>query len=195
MKKVLLIGDSIRAGYDKYVRQRLDGKAEVFFPGENCRFAEYVLRYLHEWKKDLNTGSDVDCVHWNAGLWDTLRLFGDGCLTSEAVYAEYIDRICGRIKLLFPAAKTIFAISTPVIEGKYGEGFIRYNKDIESYNSTAVEVVKRYGTEINDLYALLKDVPDSYHSDATHFYTEAGTKLIGDRVTELVSKSLGLSAE
>ena len=31
-------------GYDKYVKEALAGAAEVYYPEENCRFAEYVLR-------------------------------------------------------------------------------------------------------------------------------------------------------
>ena len=46
MKKVLLIGDSIRQGYDRYVKMSLEGEAEVFYPEENCRFSVYVLRDL-----------------------------------------------------------------------------------------------------------------------------------------------------
>ena len=49
MKNVLLIGDSIRIGYGKAVKRTLEGKANVYFPTENCRFASYVLRYLHEY--------------------------------------------------------------------------------------------------------------------------------------------------
>lgn len=52
MKNLLLIGDSIRMGYDKAVKKTLEGKANVIFPEENCRFASYVLRYFHEY---LNT--------------------------------------------------------------------------------------------------------------------------------------------
>ena len=48
MKKVILIGDSIRMGYDKYIKASLEGEAEVFYPSENCRFATYVLRFVHE---------------------------------------------------------------------------------------------------------------------------------------------------
>ena len=31
MKKVLLLGDSIRMGYDDYVKEELDGKCEVVY--------------------------------------------------------------------------------------------------------------------------------------------------------------------
>ena len=63
MKKVLLIGDSTRQGYDKYVKQALADSCEVYYPQENCRFAQFVLRHLSDWKKELNLGDDVDAVH------------------------------------------------------------------------------------------------------------------------------------
>ena len=46
MKNVLLIGDSIRVGYDKSVKASLEGIANVYFPAENCRFAAFVFRHL-----------------------------------------------------------------------------------------------------------------------------------------------------
>ena len=43
MKNVLLLGDSIRMGYEPHVRRKLEGRAEVFGPNENGRFALYTL--------------------------------------------------------------------------------------------------------------------------------------------------------
>ena len=48
MKKIILIGDSIRLGYDKYVKDALEGVAEVYYPNDSARFSEYTLRYLSE---------------------------------------------------------------------------------------------------------------------------------------------------
>ena len=56
MKKIVLIGDSIRMGYDKYIKDSLAGKAEVFYPTENCKFAEYILRFAHGWKNNGGWG-------------------------------------------------------------------------------------------------------------------------------------------
>ena len=106
MKKVLLIGDSIRQGYDKYVKQALSDSCEVYFPKDNCRFAQFVLRHLSDWKRVLDLGDDVDAVHWNAGLWDTLVQYEDGCLTPPEVYEAFIDRICRRIRVLFPTPRS-----------------------------------------------------------------------------------------
>ena len=77
MKKIVLIGDSIRLGYEKYVKEAFEGVAEVYSPTENCRFAEYTLRFATDWKSKGQWPGDVDVVHWNAGLWDVLELFGD----------------------------------------------------------------------------------------------------------------------
>ncbi len=43
MKKVFLIGDSIKSGYDRYVKESMANIAEVYYHNENCRFYEYIL--------------------------------------------------------------------------------------------------------------------------------------------------------
>ena len=101
-------------GYDKSVKMSLEGKANIIFPAENCRFAAYVLRYFHEYFDGIN-GEDIDVIHWNAGLWDCLRLFEEEPHTPVEIYAYYIERICLRIKKLCPNAKVIFATSTGTI--------------------------------------------------------------------------------
>ena len=194
MKNVLLVGDSIRVGYDKAVKKSLEGKANVYFPTENCRFAAYVLRNIHGYK-ELSVDGDIDVVHWNAGLWDCLRLFGEEPQTPIEIYAYYIDRICLRIKKIFPNAKVIFATSTKVQSEKMSSDFMRYNEDIEKYNSAAVEIVKKYGFEVNDLYSVSASLPDEAHSDAVHYYTPIGTKAFADQVLSCLVPALGLNEE
>ncbi|MBE7046412.1 MAG: SGNH/GDSL hydrolase family protein [Ruminococcaceae bacterium] len=164
MKKVFLIGDSIKKGYDRYVKESMSDIAEVFYHDENCRFSQYILRYLHKWKDDLKI-SNVDLVHWNVGHWDTLRIYNDGCLTSPENYKENLVRISERIEFLFPGAMQVFALSTPVIESGYIKDFeMRYNSDVKIYNNIAVDVLKNRGVIINDLYSLLEDKPETFHS-------------------------------
>ena len=195
MKKVVLIGDSIRGGYDKYARIALKDTAEVFYPNENCRFTTYILRNLVLWKKELNWGDDIDLVHWNAGLWDCLTMIDGENLVTLDVYKKNIDRICRQIKVLFPKAKMIFATSTPCIERLFTGDVKRKNSETVLYNAAACEIVKNHGGEINDLYNLLKDVPESYHSDQTHFYTKEATQLITDRVLGVIENALEIKAE
>lgn len=191
MKNLLLIGDSIRMGYDKSVKKTLQGKANVLFPSENCRFASYVLRNFHEYLGETK-GEDIDVIHWNAGLWDCLRLFGEEPHTPIDVYAYYIERICVRIKKLCPNAKVIFATSTKVLSEKMDINFKRYNEEIEKYNETAVNVVKKYGFLINDLYAVSETLPEEAHSDAVHYYTSLGTEKFTNQVLSYVTPALGI---
>lgn len=193
MKKILLIGDSIRMGYDKYVKIAFEDVAKVYYPEQNCRFTSYIIRYLFEWKKELGI-DNVDLVHWNAGLWDELVMFDGKNLTSFECYKENIERICNLINIFFPGAKMIFATSTPVQEELYVD-YKRYNKDIEMYNAAAVDIVKNHGGEINDLYTLASDFPASYHSDLTHYYTKEGTELFTGQVVNCIERCLGIKGK
>ena len=196
MKKIVLIGDSIRMGYDKYIKDSLAGKAEVFYPTENCKFAEYILRFAHGWKNNGGWGDDVDLVHWNAGLWDVLELFGDGPLTSLSYYGEAIARIDKRLRLIFPKAKIVFALSTSVNEAALtNPEFMRHNSVIEKYNAEAIRVLSETDTVINDLYSLTSTIPTSYRSDGVHFYTPGGTELIGGKVLSVICSLLDIEAQ
>ena len=192
MKKVLLIGDSIRMGYDKYVKYALKDTCEVYYPEDNCRFAQYVLRHISDWKNELKLGDDVDVVHWNTGLWDTLVLYQDGCLTPPEFYEYFIDKICKRIKVLFPNAKVVFATSTPIVEKRFTNHSVSYrnNSDIKRYNEIAVKKVREHGFLINDLFAITKDLPESYYSDMTHLYTPEGAQLLINAVIKAIGNAL-----
>ena len=191
MKNILLIGDSIRIGYDKAVKKSLEGKANVYFPAENCRFACFVLRYLHEYRNLVPEGK-VDILHWNAGLWDCLRLFEEEPHTPLEVYAYYIDRICQRIQKLFPDAAVIFATSTSVQSERMDKDFKRYNEEVEKYNAAAVAVVEKYGFAVNDLYAVSARLPEEAHSDPVHYYTPEGTETFTNQVLSYLTPLLGL---
>lgn len=191
MKNVLLLGDSIRMGYDKAIENTLKNKANVYFPEDNCRFASYLLRYIHEYKSILGD-SHVDVIHWNAGLWDCLRLFGEEPHTPVNVYAYYIERICIRIKKIFPDAQVIFATSTSVQSELMEADFKRYNEEIKAYNEAAVKIVTKYGFKVNDLYAISITLPAEAHSDAVHYYTPMGTKIFTEQVLSYLLPALGI---
>ena len=95
MKKVVLLGDSIRAiGYGRKVPEMLGEEYTVWQSEDNCRFVKYTLRMLFEWREDIK---DADIIHWNNGLWDICDL-GDGVFTSPEEYAATMTRIAARLK-------------------------------------------------------------------------------------------------
>ena len=194
MKKIVLIGDSIRMGYDKYVKEALEGVAEVYYPEENCRFAQYTLRFLHEWKNKGKWPDDVDLVHWNVGLWDVGEIFGEEPMSSPAHYAEMIERIDRRIRMLFPKAKVVFATSTAVREDGYKGQFHRYNATIEQYNRIALDTLAGTETTINDLYAHTKEIAPECCSDMTHYNTPVGAAYMGNKVLSVICQALDIAA-
>lgn len=192
MKKILLLGDSIRLGYDTYVKNALQTVAEVYFPPENCAFAQYTLRWVNEWKQKVGYPDDMDLVHWNVGLWDVLRILDDDTFTSPEYYGETLKRLHKRLRVLFPKAKQVFALSTSVVEELYEPPYQRRNADIERFNKIAVETLSPLGVTINDLYSITKDAPSCCRSDMTHFYTTEGIRLIGQRVLQEICTQLDI---
>jgi hypothetical protein len=43
MKKLVLIGESIRMGYAQYVTEELGEEAIVWWPEDNCRHADVII--------------------------------------------------------------------------------------------------------------------------------------------------------
>jgi len=194
MKNILLIGDSIRygappssPGYGKYVKEMYGETASVYAPDDNCRFAQYTLRYLFDWR---NQFKDVkfDVIHWNNGLWDVLRLNGDEPLTHIDIYTYTLERIYNMMKKLFPEAKIIFANSTSVIEAWANPDFMRYNSEIEQYNAAAQALMDTLGVPVNDLYSISREIEDT-HCDWVHF-GEEGSKVLAEAVVEKILTEL-----
>ena len=197
MKKIYLIGDSIRVGAGEsspgdgvYVKEMLEGKAEVYAPDENAAFAQHTQRYLHEWvQRGGVPAEEIDVVHWNNGLWDVLRLLGDEPFTDIEFYGATLVKLQRRIKLLFPKAKIIFALSTTVKEDWASENFMRRNSDIARYNEKAIEVLAPLGVEFNDLYTITESFDDAKRSDFVHF-GEEGSKILAEAVIKRIFEVL-----
>lgn len=194
MKKVILLGDSIRQGYEKYVKLAFEGRVNIYSPQDCCRFSSYLLRCLTQWKVEMDCGNDVDLVHWNAGLWDCLLMPDGERHTDIEVYGKYLQRIHAVLKRIFPEAKQVFATSTAVLEERYVGYYRRFNRDIEAYNAMAIKVLEPLGVQINDLYDLTKDIPEEYHSDMTHFNTKEGARLLADQVISCIEDNLDVQA-
>lgn len=118
---MLRYGSKNSKGCECFLKEKLSGKANIYSPNENCRFAQYTLRALCDWVWHVNF-AEIDVVHWNNGLWDVLRLNDDELLTPLSVYINMLERVYKKIRRFFPNAKIIFALSTPVIEKNAPKG-------------------------------------------------------------------------
>ena len=178
MKKVMLIGDSIRLGYQTKVAARLVDEATLTWPDENCRFSSYTLFKLAAWVP----GDDYDVIQWNNGQWDTCYMLDGKIHTPLTDYLELQERIA--TILLKKTKRLIFATTTPVWPEQFTSAPVnpRCNEDIIAYNSSAVARLSRLGIEINDLFSpLAEDVKHYVSKDMVHL-TEAGYDLCASRV-------------
>ena len=212
MKNLLLLGDSIRMGYDSFVKEKLEGRMNVYFSEDNGRFAQYTMRTLVNWKSQLSL-PEIHVVHWNNGLWDLLHLNAcpngdDGeaegetmaaessrCgkfvvdkdpVTPPEIYRYMIGRVLTRIHQLFPGAEVIFATTTPVIE-ELAPGSYRSNREVDLYNQIAREVLVPRGVRINDLCEFSRQKCSELHRDWVH-YTDEGSSLLADEIVEYLEK-------
>ena len=180
--KIALLGDSIRQiGYGVRVPALLGDEFEVYQPKENCRFAQYTLRGMWDWKKDME-GAEI--VHWNNGLWDVCRLFGDGTFTKDGDYVETMLRIARILKERHK--KVIFATTTPV-SPNYPHN---RNEDIERFNALLVPRLEEMGIIINDLYATVASDIDRYvcKKDNIHL-SEEGVEICAMQVANIIRET------
>ncbi len=187
MAKAILVGDSIRMGYQEFVRTLCAGSMEVWGPAENGGTSRNVLAHLEEWV--LERGPDL--VHLNAGLHDIRREFG---APQPAVpLAEYrlnVTQILRRIKNETDC-RVVWATMTPVNEKRHHEtkGFDRFTDDVLRYNRAAVEVCQELGVPVDNLFEIIMDagadgllLPDGVH------FTEEGYRLLGEAVANAICK-------
>lgn len=183
MKKVVLLGDSIRLiGYGKKVPEMLGEEYSVFQSEDNCRFAKYTLRCLFDWRDDIK---DADIIHWNNGLWDTSTgLFDDGGLpfTCEEEYVANMLRIATELLKITP--NVIFATTTPV----HPEYLYNSNAVIERYNAVLVPKLEAMGIRINDLHSIVAaDIEGNICEDQIHL-SEAGAQACAERVVAMIKE-------
>jgi lysophospholipase L1-like esterase len=192
-KKVVLIGDSIRIGYQPVVMKKLKSLAEVWGPEVNGGTSSNVIKNLHYWVKE----QAPDIVHINAGLHDLRTLYYN---SGPGVNVIPLDHYRDNIRTIFDYVKTrtdarlIWATTTPVIYEKAHEAhtgsadFDRYNEDVIAYNRAALKIAAKMNVPVNDLYQLVMSAtPEKIiRNDGVHF-TEEGNEMLGNQVAQMIT--------
>ena len=189
MKKLYLIGDSIRMCYASFIEEALKGKAEVYWPNENSRFSAYTYYALGDWEEELRVGKDCDVIHWNVGLHDIIRFTGDEPVSSPEIYELYLEKIIHRLKFLYPDATQVFANTTPVLEERHSFWLDRKNEDVDKINKVAEKVMKKNNILINDLHSIV--TPECI-IDHCHISTPLGRELAVKQILKTVCPLLDI---
>ena len=135
MKTVILIGDSIRMGYEDVVRRQLAGRYEVWAPTENGATSANVLAHLDEWAIERA----ADLVHVNCGLHDLRKDFGqETSAIPLAAYTANVRTILSRLQSETNAL-VVWAAITPVNGAWHHatKGFDRFEADVDAYKQPA----------------------------------------------------------
>lgn len=146
MKKVYLIGDSIRLSYQPKVAELLGENWLVDGPKVNSMFSGYTLRMAPDW---LHIAGKMDIIHWNNGLWDLQHYTDDRCLTPLPFYLDNIRRILGFLKKT--GSSVIWATCTPVSDTHPRIS----NDELNLYNLEAIKIMKEEEIPINDLNQII----------------------------------------
>lgn len=190
MKRVLLLGDSIRMGYDKKVRELLKDEYEVVFAQEdNGRFAAYTLWQANQLLKQYG---HFDLVHWNNGYWD----MNIEAPMTEAIHPvdEYVSFLRRIIRLLREnGAKIVFATTTPIYEpGQAADNTgiaasINYSNDwVVEYNRAACRLMEEEKIPVNDLYSLCLKGPKYYKCEDMLHLTEEGYREVARQTADCI---------
>ena len=194
MKRVLLLGDSIRMGYDKYVREMLQNKCEVLYDeADNGRFAAYTLWQTNQMFKRYGS---FDIVHWNNGYWDmNIEAPMREPIHPLEEYVHFLKRIIKQIRS--HGARIIFATTTPVPEkgiSRDNSGLIAEicydNAWVEAYNAAAKKLMVEEAIPVNDLYALCRKSETFYKGPDGLHLSEEGYRVCATQTAAMIEKML-----
>jgi isoamyl acetate esterase len=180
MQTVLLIGDSIRMGYQPFVAEALNGRLNITGPLENCETSRKCLKFADDWLSAANS----DVVHVNCGLHD-IRI-DPGAPSNQVGIDEYRDNVKQLlITLARRVPRIIWATMTPVNDEWHtrNKDSRRTTEDVKAYNATACSVAVSLGVEINDLcrFVETRNPLGLWEADGLHF-NETGYRLLGGAV-------------
>ncbi len=178
---VVLVGDSIRMGYQASVTAALADVADVWASEANGGDSRHVLTHLDEWV----LARKAQIVHVNCGLHDLKKDFAAGeAQVPLAEYAQNVRAILRRLQREMDAV-IIWAATTPVDEKRHhqNKGFDRFEADVDAYNAAAIEVAGELDVEVDDLFAVIENAGkgDLLTADGVHF-TQEGSTLLGNAV-------------
>ncbi|MBE2180652.1 MAG: SGNH/GDSL hydrolase family protein [Chthoniobacterales bacterium] len=186
LPRVLLIGDSISIGYTLQVREKLDGKANVHRVPMNAGATEVGLANIDKW---LGEGK-WDVIHFNFGLHDAKYASATTQRATREQYVANLQQLIDRMKLT--GAKLVFATTTPIPETlEYGKAKgNRMFDGIPERNALAVELMKKNGVAVDDLYALVLPVRETACRPSDVHFTPEGYELLSTAVAKSIEEQL-----
>ena len=193
MKKMLMVGDSVTAGYASRLAELLAEECAVVCPAHDIYYAGYTLGTLWHIREFAAQGFDLIC--WNAGVEDHLRPVGDGKPLVSAEEYLFLNRRLYRQIALY-TDRLIWTNTTPAgegyafdPEGEYGVPLEEWNREIDLYNGLLSAYLEGKGPVVNDLYSAVAAHPEYLGPDGVHL-SETGIEQAARQTAECVRRVL-----
>ena len=186
--KVLLLGDSIRISYQALVAEKLEGKAEVVGPTDNCQYSLFTLSSLDRWIGELG---QPDIVHWNNGLHDCGHNPARNPVQIPVdMYRENLKFILNRLRGL--TLNVLWATLTPVHPDRpFRESQWSWrNEEVDRYNAAARELMEAHDVPITELHDLVWGDVEGFLSEDQLHLSQAGQMACASAVAQAISAHL-----
>ena len=122
-----------------------------------------------------------DVVHFGNGL--------HGWGYSEDQYARALPDLIAALRKGAPGAKLVWATTTPVRQPDQLDAVSPKTDRVVARNRLAAEVMAKEKVPTNDLFGLVRDRPERYGRDGTHFNPK-GTAAQAEQVSRVVADLL-----
>lgn len=187
---ILIIGDSISIGYTPYVKTAMADVANIVHNTGNAQASNYGVSNIKSWLGSTHW----DVIQFNFGLWDVAyRLAGtttldkvNGILTATpAQYKANLELIVQ--ELIKTNAKLIFVNTTYIPVAEPG----RIVGDENVYNAAALEVMNKYGIQVNNITSKSKNIhlQNGLGTNNVH-YNATGYQQLADLITTNLNAAL-----
>ena len=185
---VLIVGDSISIGYFPLVQKALAPGITVEHNDGNGGSTERGVASMEKWLGN----KQWDVILFNFGLHD--MVYKDSLNKYDVVngklavpldvYRKNLELIVA--KLRETTAKLIFINTTVVPENSIG----RKVEDPAKFNAVALDVMKKNGVQVLDLYAASQTIHPANSKPGNVHYTDKGYELLADLVIKAIKSAL-----
>ncbi len=187
VKNVLIIGDSISIGYTPFVQKALAPAITVAHNPGNGGSTIRGVDSLEVWLDN----KEWDMVLFNFGLHDLVHkdaqnkydVNGKVSVTLDQ-YRTNLEKIVAKLKET--TAVLVFVTTTVVPENSAG----RMVEDPAKYNQVALEVMKKNGIQVIDLYTASQTIHPQNSKPGNVHYSDAGYELLAAPLVKTIQALL-----
>ena len=190
LPNLLVVGDSISAGYTGPLYRKLINEFDVHHSFDNDRNTFYTLNNFSKWQWPNDT-----TIVWNNGLWDACRKdWHDQYAPDQplewygSTLADYETRLVQIARMMkATGARVIFMTTTDIQFG--ASGVFEMGREV-LLNEIAKRVLPPEGIEVYDLWKLTVAIPGAHLNQWEVHFTVEANKQIADFVAQAVRREI-----